>query len=235
MTHATIARKTASFEKKSYWWSGITITVVVAVLFIVLTFLPQDWIDTYLETNKESILGLPSDQGLRYLPLAMGLAPTLAIFNLVTGVINAAETRSYLGAGMTRMALWRDARRTNLLFGLMLWLILIVAVLAATLLDGGVSGISATTILWWTLGTLIAILVAYELGYFCSLLYVRLHWVGATLAISLFTVGLVGVSALLDQSGILNALGWVVSAAGTVIVLTCSYRMLTTLPIRRNS
>lgn len=235
MTHAMIAHNTASFEKKSYWWSGITITVVVAVLFIVLTFLPQDWIDTYLETNKESILGLPSNQGLRYLPLATGLAPTLAVFNLVTGVINAAESRSYLGAGMTRMALWRDARRANLFFGLMLWLILIIAFLTALLLDGGVFGISITTILWWTAGPLIAILIAYELGYFCSLLYVRLHWVGATLAIGCFTVGLVGISALLDQSGILNALGWVASAAGIMIVLICSYRMLTTLPIRRSS
>lgn len=236
MTHVAIYRRMSRFDTRSFVWTTVTITVVVAALFIAITFIPQGWIDTFLAENEVGYFWLDQAEGLRYVPLTLGLMPTFAFVNMVVGIVTAAETLSYVGAGVTRQASWLDDRRTNVVMAACLWLIAIAGFLVAILLDGGMAGLSLAQVVWWALGTFASFLVGYEVGYFACMLYVRHHWIPASVAIIAYVALVIGVLALQDNEapGSWNAITWLATVAALIFTVVAAHRMVTTLPGRRN-
>lgn len=232
MTHVDIYRRLSAFDAKSFFWMIGTFVGVVALLFVAISFVPQRWLDDYIDISDQPIMIMEPAEGARFLLVPLSLTSTLLIFSLVVGIITAAEGRSYLGAGATRRAIWLDGRRTNAIMAGVFLLIAAVTVTVAVLLDGGAQGADGTDLLLSAAGLLLALLASFEIGYVVALFFTRFHWLPGLIMCLAYAALLVAALSAGDRDAWMAIVG---VGALTAFALAGSYRMMTTLPIRRSS
>lgn len=236
MTHHDIYKRLARFDvKSSYVWLGYLIIGVV-VLFIAAALVPRSWLEIFTSDTNPRFLSMQLDENTRFLIVPMILTSPLLVGSLVIGIGTAAESRSYLGAGITRTAAWWDARRSNIGIAIVFTLLIVITTLIALLLDGGASDFDLGQSLTSGGLFLLGLVAAFEVGYFISLLYTRYDWIPATLATIIYSgVLFLAITEQINEER--EAWVWYRILAVVILVVITppgSYRMLTTLPMRRS-
>lgn len=236
MTHLNIYSRLAKVgTKQTYAMLGYLAGTII-VLFIAVALVPQSWLTVLTEDNGAHFLAMNLEDNTRLLLVPFFLISPFLVINLVTGIVTAAEARAYLGAGVTRTAYWLDSRRTNIGISGILVISIVLSVVIAMLLGGGVTEFDIAES-FKALGIyILGMLASFEVGYFISLLYVRYTWIPATIATIIYTAILF--FAITEQINELRD-PWVWYRILSVVILVIvtplgSHKMMTTLPMRRS-
>ena len=229
MTHHSLYQRLGRVDLHSYGVLVATILMIVVVSLIALAFVPQSWLTSYLRDADPTLSFLSVSEDARYMLAPIFLSGAAPVFAFVLGIVSAAESRSFLGAGVTREAMWRDGRRTNIGISLTVIVILALSIAVAAALDGtsidSGQALSATGIF------LLSLLAAFEIGYFLSMLFTRLTWLPALIICIAYSAGLL--VSLSSWSG-----GWDnrwTLAALVIVAFAAARPMTLTLPMRRAS
>lgn len=234
MTHLDIYARMSRFDRKAGIKTLLTLGGIIIVAFIAAALVPQSWVDSFIAESSPNIMSLDLNEGSRFMLVPFMLSSPILIGALVLGIITAAESRSYLGAGVTRRAKWLDDRRTNLGGAVVLLGTLVISTGLALILDGasgfnGADALRAGGIFFLTL------IASYEVGQVYSLLYTRFTWIPATAVTIVYSAGLT-VALNGEWPGIDTEWPWfriIVTIFIAAVTLPATYAMLTTLPMRR--
>lgn len=235
MTHLNIYSRLAKVgTKQTYAMLGYLAGTII-VLFIAVALVPQSWLSVFTEDNGAHFLEITLEDNTRLLLVPFFLVSPFLVVNLVTGIVTAAEARTYLGAGVTRTAYWLDSRRTNIGFSAVLVMSIVLSVLIAFLFGGGVTGFDVAESLKALGIYILGMIASFEVGYFISLLYVRYTWIPATISTIIYTAILF--FAITEQINEQRD-PWVWYRILSVVILVIvtplgSHKMMTTLPMRR--
>lgn len=234
-TNHILYRKLGRFDLGTFKWTVVGLAAAMAAAFILVSLIPQPWLDGYVEDSNPSFSFTEAEQGSRYLLVPLAFVSAYPLFTFVTGIVSAAETRSFIASGATREAIWRDGRRTNVGMAVVLFVAAALGTLAAILFDGGVP-VDSVGMLSSSAILLLTMLVAFEIGYFISLLFIRYHWLLGVLAcVAYSSLLLLALSA--TGSGTGDAwpwYSWVSVGALTAVAFVSSRRMMSTVPMRRS-
>lgn len=236
MTHDDIYRRLARFDVKSTYAMIGYLVLSVAVLLLVAAVIPDSWLAIVNSDSNAQFVSLYLDESTRFVTVPATLTIPFLVVSLVTGVVTAAESRSYLGAGVTRTASWWDARRTNIAVAIVLTLVIGLSFLIALALDGSAHGITVGQSV--TSGGLyvVSLLAAFEVGYLISLTFTRFLWFPATLMTIMYS----GILLLaMTQWGDSETEIWpwyriLAVAILVAVTLPGSFAMMKTMPMRRS-
>lgn len=234
MTHLDIYARMSRFDRKAGIKTLLTLGGIIVIAFIGAALVPQSWVDSFVADSSPNIMSLHLHEDSRFMLVPFMLSSPILVGALVLGIITAAESRSYLGAGVTRRAKWLDDRRTNLGGSIVLMGTLIISIGIALMLDGA-SGFDTAEALKAGGLFFLTLIASYEVGQVFSLLYTRYNWIPATAATIVYSAGLV-VALNTEWPGVDVEWPWfriLVAIIIAVVTLPATYAMLTTLPMRR--
>lgn len=229
-THARLVEAIDKAEGKAVIPMLGWIVAVLAIAILSVETLPFNVLGANQDNFLPNILKVSSD--LEYLGVAAWAIGAGAIFVLVVGILTATEFRSFLGAGITRTALWSNARKSAIGFSFLLTLVISVTLALTLALDGAFGEPD-----WWrTALLLLAVFAGYwalhEFGYYQGFMWVRFGLIPGlltTIPITIFTVFMVNL--------VIRGHYWAFAGIAVVLLINLigTYRAALTLPMRRNS
>lgn len=232
MTHAQLAARYAPADSRSLRTTLGWTTGIVAVIFVVAGIFPTAWYEETQEILQTTRIGLEG-RDLEFVRAADMVTSSLTVVALVVGIITAGEFRTYLGAGVTRMSIWTNARKNAIALTIVLVIFSTASQLLGIALDSAWDDVSWSKFAIVALASAGAFLLAHEFGYFVALMHVRLTILlalAATLPIiflSVFTL------VQLSDNG-WEIWTWIWLAIILTVTIGGTHKATSTLPMRRN-
>ncbi|WP_054953724.1 hypothetical protein [Flaviflexus massiliensis] len=229
-THQSLADAIDRAEARTVGPMFAWIFGVLAVAFLLTAVLPGKFFDSSLDVFLT--YAIATSEQHQFLTVANWAIGAGAIFILVMGIGTAAEFRSYLGAGVTRMAIWRNGRFAAFGLAIMLTGVIIAVIALGLLFDGAFGQVHWGKLALLILGIAVAYWAIYEFGFYQGFMWVRFGALPALLA----TIPVLLIALFLIEPAF-NPEYWALICIAIILLITfvTSYRAALTIPMRRNS